>query len=244
VGRETGIQWCHHTASFWRGCTDISPGCLHCYAEDLARINPAVLGEWGPKGRRAIAAESYWRQPLAWDRAAEAAGERRRVFFSLGDPFEDRPELEAPRLRMFGLMGQTPHLDWLLLTKRPGFARGWIAGHPLPDNCWLGVSVEDQQWADGRIPVLRSIPARVRFLSVEPLLGPIVLPDLAGIAWAIVGGESGRRARPCDPDWIRSIVGQCRSAGVAPFVKQDSGPKSGRQGRIPVDIWAIKEFPG
>lgn len=138
-------------------------------------------------------------------------------------------------------------------------ARPW----PLP-NVWLGVSCEDQRAADERIPLLLQTPAAVRFLSCEPLLGPIDLRfirdgdepfnafrprgqrepcDTLGIDWVIVGGESGPGARPCDVAWVRSIVAQCKDAGVAAFVKQDSGRSPGLQGRLPDDIWSAKEFP-
>jgi protein gp37 len=252
MGQETRIEWCHHTFNPWRGCTKVSAGCANCYAEAISLRNPKVLGEWGPDGRRAIAAESYWAKPLRWDRDAALAGERRKVFCaSLADVFEERDELEAPRERLWELTSRTPHLDWLLLTKRPGFAARWIAGRPLPDNCWLGVSAEDQERTEERIPALLEIPAPLRFLSLEPLLGPIDLPTLAGIAWAIVGGESGPGARPCDVGWIRSILDQCRSAGVAPFVKQLGGrprglrladPKRGDPAEWPEDL-RVREFP-
>lgn len=193
MGEKTKIEWCHHTFSPWRGCTKVSPGCAHCYAEQQAKRNPKVLGEWGPQGERVIAGEAYWKMPLKWDREAREAGERRRVFCaSLADVFEDRPELIAPRQRLFQLIGQTPHLAWLLLTKRPQVAvENWPfwagmaygsrlkAGLPVKEfgpvlpNVWVGVSVEDQARADERIPPLLEIPATVRFLSVEPLLGPV-----------------------------------------------------------------------
>jgi protein gp37 len=176
MGQQTKIEWTDHTFNPWRGCTKISPGCTNCYAEKLSHRNPRVLGEWGPNGTRVVASESMWRQPIKWNADAEAAGERRRVFCaSLADVFEDRDELEAPRSRLWQLMRWTPHLDWLLLTKRPEVAREWINFLPLPRNAWLGVSVEDQQRADERIPELLKIPASVRFLSVEPLLGPVDL---------------------------------------------------------------------
>jgi protein gp37 len=243
---ETKIQWCDATFNPWRGCTKVSPGCANCYAETLSARNPAVLGEWGPTGRRVIAAESYWRQPLAWDRKAGREGRRLRVFCaSLADVFEDRPELVEPRERLFALIRQTPHLDWLLLTKRPeNWRRCWpldpIPGHVRQNegdgkdwrripNVWLGVSVEDQARADERIPVLLSIPAAVRWVSYEPALGPIDfrrVPGLnrigqgPGLDWVVVGGESGPKARPFDLAWARSTVEQCRAAGVAAFVKQ------------------------
>src|SRR5262245_38941981 len=161
MGKETNIQWCDHTFNPWRGCTKVSPGCQHCYAETLAARNPKVLGVWGPHGTRVIASESMWREPLKWNKKAEIAGVRRRVFCaSLADVFEDRPELVEPRYRLWRLIVNTPYLDWLLLTKRPENAGRMLAdGGSLPGilgfpSIWLGVSVEDQQRADERIPVL------------------------------------------------------------------------------------------
>ena len=249
MGKQTKIEWTHHTFSPWRGCTKVSPGCAHCYAETMSKRNPAVLGVWGDRGTRVIAAESYWRQPLKWNAAAAKAGERRRVFAaSLADVFEDRPELCSPRQRLFHLIGQTPNLDWLLLTKRPenvgplGVRQQlWYPQDGLPRNVWLGTSVEDQACADERIPHLLRTPAAVRFLSVEPLLGPVdlnpawlscdnaetVCPacgeiacDCGSIDWVIIGGESGPQARPCRVSWIRSLVEQCQIASVPVFVKQ------------------------
>jgi protein gp37 len=248
MGQDSKIEWTTHSWSPWRGCSKVSPGCAHCYAETLSKRNPAVLGVWGPDGTRVVAAEASWRNVLAWDRAAAKVRERHRVFPSLCDPFEDRDDLAFPRARLFRLIRETPNLDWLLLTKRPetwtkvmratldsgalkrptldGSRRGdaywwaadWLHGKP-PANVWLGVSVEDQQRADERIPQLRQTPAAVRFLSVEPLLGPVEV-SLEGIHWVIVGGESGPGARPMHPDWARSLRDQCQAAGVAFFFKQ------------------------
>lgn len=238
----TSIAWADSTFNPWRGCAKISPGCTNCYAEKQSKRNPRVLGQWGPHGRRAIAAESYWKQPFKWNREALAAGERRRVFCaSLADVFEDRSELVGPRLRLFGVIKDTEHLDWLLLTKRPeNIQRLWpryvvydsnaglrqerwtsdleigISAH----NIWLGVSVEDKQHGLPRIDVLRQIPAVVRFLSIEPLLEPLGKIDLTGIDWVIVGGESGHGARSFHLDWARDILHQCRAANVPCFVKQ------------------------
>jgi protein gp37 len=186
VGADSKIEWTHHTFNPWRGCSKISPGCAHCYAERMSHRNPQLLGEWGDDGVRAMASETYWKQPLSWDRAAQVAGERRRVFCaSLADVFEDRPELVAPRVRLFHLINETPNLDWLLLTKRPenvlkfqggnGVPRSWTEN--FPPNVWMGTSVEDQQRADERIPQLLRIPAPVRFLSIEPLIEAV---DLEG----------------------------------------------------------------
>ena len=233
MGAETGIQWCDHTFNPWRGCTKVSPGCAQCYAETMSHRNPSVLGEWGPNGKRVVAADSYWRQPIKWNRAAMDADEQRRVFCaSLADIWEDRDELIGPRNRLFETMAQTDYLDWLLLTKRPeNILRLWPkaflpADHEAWDGrIWLGTSVEDQERADERIPELLATPAAVRFLSVEPLLGPVDFARVSGapgrgIDWVIVGGESGPDARPCDIQWISSIVLQCKAAGTSVFVKQ------------------------
>lgn len=249
MGADSKIEWTHHTFNPWRGCTHVSPGCEHCYAETLSKRNPAQLGTWGAGGTRVIAAESYWRQPERWNRAAEKAGERHRVFCaSLADVFEDRAELVAPRNRLLALIERTPHLDWLLLTKRPGnivrlmdthlYLDGW------PRNAWLGFTAEDQRRFDERWAQVSALLDRYRgetyrppviFVSAEPLLGPLDLalgesghesggPQgwVAGpeIDWLIVGGESGGQARPFDLGWARSLVEQGRGAGVPVFVKQ------------------------
>ena len=107
MAETTKIEWADMTFNAWRGCTKISPGCTNCYAETLSHQNPRVLGEWGPHGRRALAADAYWRAPLRWDKEARQAGQRRRVFcMSLGDVFEDRPDLMAPRLKLFELIAR------------------------------------------------------------------------------------------------------------------------------------------
>jgi protein gp37 len=214
----------------------------------MSRRNPKVLGVWGDDGKRVVASESYWRQPFTWDRVAEEAGERHRVFCaSLADVFEDRPELRAPRARLFGLIGDTPHLDWLLLTKRPeNFASLLPYSADPPANVWLGVTAEDQKRVEGRLPLLAVAPAVVRFVSCEPLLGPVDLsPWLASAAlgWAIVGGESGPRRRPMELVWLGAVVDQCRAHGVPCYVKQDTAPRDGQQGRIPDALWAVKEHP-
>lgn len=193
MGAETGIEWCDHTWSPWYGCTKVSPGCKLCYAEARSRRwkNPAATGTWGSDGVRAI--NKDWRKPLLWDRAAAEAGVRRRVFPSLCDWLEDRPELIPVRARFLDLIASTPNLDWLLLTKRPerwryamveiinhrkisptddSPAMNWVAG-PVPANVWHGVSAETQQYADERIPVLLETPAALRWVSYEPALGPV-----------------------------------------------------------------------
>jgi protein gp37 len=260
VAENSNIEWTSHTFNAWRGCTKVSDGCKNCYAETLSGRNPKVLGDWGPKGKRVIAAESYWKEPMKWNREAMEAGERRRVFCaSLADVFEGRdtmPEesflpVRNARFRMFNLIEQTPALDWLLLTKRPQNIIPLLPDHwqnELPGNVWVGTSVENQQAADERIPHLLRVPSKVRFLSCEPLLGPVDVKQylrpsvydeqtIIGedgreyldfkcrdkVNWVIVGGESGPNARPMHPDWARSLHDQCEAAGVAFFFKQWGG---------------------
>ena len=258
MSADTPIEWTvtvapdgarHKGMTFnpWWGCVKVSPACKHCYAERLAaRFN---RGEWTAQGNRAAASEATWAEPLAWNRKAYKLGVRLKVFCaSMADVFEDRADLDPLRERLWVLIAATPHLDWLLLTKRPDVMARWAKSHPWPVNAWAGCTVESQEWADRRIPALLQIPAPVRFLSCEPLLGAVVLQGLApgesmqtdhyrewltvtgpssypyrengGIHWVIAGGESGPGARPSHPDWFRSLRDQCAAAGVPFHFKQ------------------------
>ena len=245
MGADSKIEWTHHTFNAWIGCQRVSPGCEHCYAEALSKR--MGWARWGPKEPRKILSEAYWRGPLKWNRDAASVGERHRVFCSsLSDVFEDRPELREHRQRLFGLIIETPHLDWLLLTKRPENVERLMPDFAAPfgvwpDNVWLGTTVEDQRRADERIGDLLRIPAAVRFLSAEPLLEAVDLKlsvrdqdDVGRVDWVIAGGESGPGARPFELSWARNIVRQCRDAGVPVLVKQlgaaASDPENGIAG--------------
>jgi protein gp37 len=251
MGDITAIEWATHTWNPWEGCTKVSPGCAHCYA--ATRNHRFGHDNWGAGKPRRRTSEDYWRRPHLWNARVHPGQERPRVFPSLCDWLDD--EVPADWLADFlEVIQDTPHLDWLLLTKRPerwlyrlAKAYSHLLLHPTraelrtwleewrdgtaPDNVWLGVSVEDQPRAEERIPILQGIPSTLRFLSVEPLLGPVNLPSSAfdgagslsameGIHWVIVGGESGPGARPCNAQWIRDLVKQCRAAQVPCFVKQ------------------------
>jgi len=174
------IQWTHSTYNPWRGCSKVSPGCKFCYAEAQAKRNPDVLGIWGIDGTRALASESYKKKPFQWNKEAEKAGERRRVFCaSMADVFEDREDLVEPRKELFEIIRQTQSLNWLLLTKRPENVEEMLPENWKDEwqekwnNVWIGTSVENQAMADLRIPILKKIPCRIRFLSCEPLIGPV-----------------------------------------------------------------------
>lgn len=189
MAENSAIEWTDHTFNPWIGCTEVSPACDNCYAREMAegRYRWATWGAGEP--RRRTSADN-WKKPLSWDRKAAAAGTRARVFCaSLADVFD----AEVPdewRDELLGLIGRTPHLDWLLLTKRPKVAHTYLSHPraraafeaprlhprvwPIP-NLWLGTTVESQAMAEARIPWLLMAPARVRFLSCEPLLGPVDL---------------------------------------------------------------------
>jgi protein gp37 len=178
MGAESKIQWTHHTYNPWWGCEKVSPACKNCYAEAFAkRTGHAVWG--GDTSPRRFFGDAHWAEPLKWNRAAEKAGERHRVFCaSMADVFEARDDLDAHRARLWDLIDATPALDWLLVTKRPEeimkrTPERWR--RKLPANIWCGTTVENQEMANERIPHLLDVPARVRFLSCEPLLGPLNL---------------------------------------------------------------------
>ena len=330
MGADTKIEWCDHTFNPWYGCTKVSPGCEHCYAEGWAKRSGLV--RWGPFANRRRSREENWRKVIRWN--ADAAlcriigGEiwlgkpgadrviaypfdgvksditrqgqfpldgwesatrwRPRVFCaSLADWLDDAVPIEWLR-DLLNLIRLTPNLDWLLLSKRPQnwkrrineafiykylhgtgpsdpvfltslMADEWQDGNP-PANVWIGTTVEDQKRADERIPLLLSIPARVRFLSCEPLLESVDLgligtcprewckgysPVGSHIHWVIAGGESGPKSRPMHPDWARSLRDQCQASGVPFLFKQwgESVPDRDRAKRCDINLafWMLAD---
>lgn len=261
-----------YTANFWWGCQRVSPGCERCYAEQLAVVR-RKLPVWGPpKTTERQRKKGVWHDVVKWNRDAAKDGVRRRMFVSsMSDIFEDHPQVIPWRAEALALLEKCTSLDVQLLTKRPQSITRMVPPAWLdkwPAHVWVGTTVEDQKRAEERIPELLKVPARVRFLSCEPLLSAVNLnPPICprcdgcestpgddgatpfcvpcgesdgngeemeyggwldacadesqrGISWVIVGGESGPSARPFDVEWARSIVGQCRDAGVPVFVKQ------------------------
>lgn len=248
MAENTKIEWTDHTFNPWEGCQKVGPGCDHCYAETRnARYAGGQAINWGPGAPRRRTSASNWNKPLAWNANHESFfaehGRRQRVFCaSLADVFDNAID-PTWRADLFGLIMKTPNLDWLLLTKRIGNVKAMLSEialdeeayfpllgeMPLP-NVWIGATIVNQEEADRDIPKLLAIPARVRFLSMEPLLGTVNLaPYLYGIHldngekpvnWVIVGGESGPGARPTHPDWATSLRDQCNAAGVPFLFKQ------------------------
>lgn len=245
MSKNSKIGWTHHTFNPWWGCQRVSPGCENCYAEELdARFHQDP--HWGPKAPRKAMSEKYWNDPLRWQRQAAKAMTRYRVFCaSMADVFEDRDDLSDRRHRLFRLIQATQNLDWLLLTKRPEnimrLSEPAYRGHDpevhtWPANIWLGTTVEGQAYTH-RIDTLRAVPAAIRFLSIEPMLGPIKLPSLDGIDWVIIGGESGTKARPFPVDDARRLVRDIRfdAPHVKLFFKQLGARPTGTYGhRLPI----------
>lgn len=252
----TRIEWADHTWNPWEGCQKVGLGCDHCYAEARnARFAGGTAINWGPGAPRRRTSAANWRKPLLWDarHAAFAAvhGRRQRVFCaSLADMFDNAVPLEW-FVDVLEVWRRTPNLDKLVLSKRIGnathrleaaldhlLARGdrdssstaqwlasWLEGN-APADIWLGATVVNQCEADRDIPKLMRVPATMRFLSMEPLLGHVDVFSVAGaptmIDWVIAGGESGPGARPMHPDWPRSLRDQCAAAGV-PFLFKQHG---------------------
>lgn len=221
MGQQSSIEWTDHTFNPWWGCTKVSPGCTHCYAETWS--NRYGHDIWGPQKERRTFGEKHWAEPLRWNQVATECERRARVFCaSMADIFEDNVSVEIERERLWSLIGKTPMLDWLLLTKRPENMIHFVPWETKwPNNVWAMTSVENQEQATIRIPLLSNVPAVARGLSIEPLLSEVDLgPWLDNIDWIIVGGESGRNARPLNPAWVVKIRNQCIKANIPFFFKQ------------------------
>ncbi len=226
MGENTQIEWAHHTFNPWIGCQKVSPACDKCYAE--ARDIRFGQHRWGPHAERVRTGDANWNKVLKWNREAQALGVRHRVFCaSLADIFDNHRIMSYVwRSELWTLISIAEQLDWLLLTKRPQnienmlpkpWGKGW-------DHVWLGVSAENQTEFDRRVPILKSIPAKVRFLSCEPLLSHIDCGDLTGIHQIIAGGENAPDFRHTDDAWLRSLRDQCAAQNTKFLLKQYGGP--------------------
>ena len=231
MGNRTGIQWTDATWNPMTGCTKTTAGCDHCYAATIAasKTRDIYLRQLPikntDKARADPFAPRFWPQrldqPLHWR-------EPRRVFVnSMSDVFHAHFTLEMIQ-RVFDVMNRAPWHQFQVLTKRPERALRFADQLLWTDNIWMGTSIENMDVAR-RADALRLIPARVRFISAEPLLGPLDDLDFTGVHWVIGGGESGVGHRPCSPEWATGLRNRCVEAGVAFFWKQWGGrtPKSG-----------------
>ncbi|MBF0247700.1 MAG: phage Gp37/Gp68 family protein [Alphaproteobacteria bacterium] len=251
MGEKTKISWVRnsdgtqgHTFNPVWGCAKVGPGCDHCYAE---RFSNRFGDFWGVGKPRREFDDKHWDEPLKWNRAAEKAGIRIRVFCaSMADAF-DKDWPGGTRDRLWNLIKATPHLDWIIVTKRIGNAAkmlpaDWGDGY---DNVWLIITIVTQDEADRDIPKLLATPAKVRGLSIEPQLehidisnwlfgreepccdcgwqGRHTLDGEAGLHWVISGAESGNGRRPYNMNWARALRDQCHAADVSFFLKQTPG---------------------
>lgn len=255
----TKIAWADEVWNPVTGCTKVSAGCTHCYAE-------AVTNRFSGDFSQIILHQDRLTKPLHWKKP-------RRIFVnSMSDLFhKDVPTSFI--LDCFNVIADCPQHTFLILTKRPERIKDAVLlydgaypmlGEKVLPNVWVGVSAEDQEAADRRISELFTTHPVIRWVSLEPLLGPIdlrqaltyrrndlraddngghYLASFRGIDWVVVGGESGPHHRPCKVSWIADIVEQCKAAGVPCYVKQDSHRLPGQQGRILDDLWAVKEYP-
>jgi protein gp37 len=253
MAKETKIQWCDSTFNPWWGCAKVSPGCDNCYAADIAKRFKRC--EWGAGKPRVRTSQKNWDEVLKWNEKARETGVRTRIFCGSMCDWLD-PEVPVDWLtELLYLIWSTPNLDWLLLSKRPelwaqrmhevidrvvcvipGLPPAWLSGNS-PENIWLGTTVENQEQANKRIPELLKIPAKVHFLSCEPLLGEINIraafpadhhiadishggQNPADIDWVICGCESGAKRRPMDINAALSLQRKCHDAKVPFFMKQ------------------------
>ena len=213
MATETAIEWTERTWNPVTGCTKVSAGCKHCYAEVMARRLQAMGAPGYERGFRLALHPDRLEQPL-----------RRKApttYFvnSMSDLFH-KAVPDAYIDRVFDVIRATPQHTYQVLTKRAERLPAFFAARECPRNVWLGVSVENRRHGVPRIDHLRTVDAAVRFLSVEPLLEDVGELELRGIHWVIVGGESGHGARPMQPQWAESVRRQCAEAGVAFFFKQ------------------------
>ncbi len=272
MAENSKIAWCDHTFNPWRGCQPVSPGCANCYAaRDLKRFG---VDCFGPGKTRIRTKPDNWRKPLRWNRQAQtmfsawakfkaeypgmtdrellARGfikpTRPKVFCaSMADVFDNAVPNEWRR-DLFSLIELTPHLDWLLLTKRIDNVRGMVADARVHDwlegrkNVWLGSTICNQPEAERDISKLLAIRAAKHFISLEPLIGDIDLEkagawpsEIVGIDWVIVGGETGPNARPMLPQWVRKIRDQCDLFGT-PFMLKQNGEWANRRDMLTYNV--------
>ena len=220
----SSIEWTEATWNPLTGCTKVSPGCKHCYAERMAKRLQGMGHPSYENGFRLTLHERLLTLPLEWKRP-------RTIFVnSMSDLFHRDVPVEFIE-RVFDTMTQAPQHRFQVLTKRPERAAELSPSLPWPRNVWLGTSVETSKYF-GRIDELRNCQAQVRFLSLEPLLGPMTGIELEAIDWVIVGGESGPGARPMDPAWVVEIRDTCLANNVSFFFKQWGGVQKKRAGRL------------
>ncbi|MET0001349.1 MAG: phage Gp37/Gp68 family protein [Candidatus Thiodiazotropha lotti] len=210
------IEWTERTWNPVTGCTKISPGCKHCYAENMALRLKAMGTSGYENGFKLTTHSRRLGEPLKRKKPT--------IYFvnSMSDLFHKQVSSHFID-QVFHVITSSPQHNFQLLTKRPGRMRQYFNNRKIPSNCWLGATVEDKKYGVPRIDQLRNIKAKIRFLSIEPLLEDLGNLNLEGIHWVIVGGESGPKARPMQPDWVENVRIQCHEQGASFFFKQWGG---------------------
>lgn len=236
MAQDSKIEWTDHTFNPWIGCTKVGRPCDNCYAEALSTRYGWT--QWGPHGDRKRTSAANWQKPRQWARAASRSGNRPKVFCaSLADWLDNQVPIEW-RAELGGLILATPEMDWLLLSKRIQNYSRLAPWEIAPQNVWLGITCGDQEEFDRDWPKLAALPTVIRFVSYEPALGPLSLPDTGPLPdWIICGGESGPGARLMNPAWAESLLADCRRLGVAFFMKQMTGKRP-----IPPTL-SVRQFP-
>lgn len=251
MGISTGISWAHSTWNPWVGCDKVSDGCKNCYAE-------REMKRYGRKfnGNVIRTSPATFNAPLKWARTGKLPAGSRIFVCSWSDFFHK--DADEWRAEAWEIIRQLPQYNFLIPTKRveriwdclPDYWQGNGTSYKDLPNVWLGASVEDQKTADKRIPELLSIPSEIKWLSIEPMLGPIDIfglvrpPFYKCVDWVVFGGESGPNFRPMNIEWLRDGANQCKSASVPCFVKQLGGWPNTRHelSDFPEDL-RIREFP-
>ncbi|WP_428244000.1 DUF5131 family protein [Gynuella sp.] len=213
MATNSKIEWTEQTWNPVTGCTKISPGCKHCYAEEMAKRLRAMNTPGYENGFKLSLMPERLTQPLLRKKPT--------MYFvnSMSDLFHEKVPFSYVD-QVMEVIHKTPHHTYQILTKRAKRMAKYFSSRPVPHNAWVGVSVEDQKYGKPRIDELRKIDAEVRFLSIEPLLEDLGILNLQGIHWVIVGGESGRKAREMKPIWADNVKSQCLDSNVPFFFKQ------------------------
>jgi protein gp37 len=236
MAENSGIEWTDHTWNPLTGCTKVSPGCKHCYAETLALRLQKMGSQRYANGFALTLHPAVLAEPKKWKKPS-------RMFVNSMSDLLHRDVPLAYIQAVFQVMVDCPQHTFQVLTKRAERLAEVAESLPWAPNIWMGVSVESREYAY-RIDDLRSVPAQVRFVSAEPLLGPLPRLNLDGIHWLIVGAESGHGARPMECDWARDLKNQCVAQGVAFFAKQKAD-RHGRKIHLPeIDGQQWMEYPG
>jgi protein gp37 len=230
MSNQSSIEWTESTWNPLTGCTKISPGCKHCYAERMAKRLQAMGQPNYANGFKLTLHEHVLRLPLTWKKP-------QMIFVnSMSDLFHQDVPVEFVH-KVFSVMREASWHTFQVLTKRSERLLELSQEIDWPRNVWMGVSVENRDYTF-RIDHLRQTDAQIKFLSLEPLLGPLVDLKLSGIDWVIVGGESGPRARPIQEQWVLSIRDQCLANGIPFFFKQWGGVKKKKNGReLQGQVW-------